>query len=64
MTDRPTIPNNLRWQDVRMMSFDDNSRLSILMRGETEPRLFDFNSVEDRDAALKRWISGNDGQRE
>jgi hypothetical protein len=51
------LPANLSWDSVRMLSFDE-LQVTILLRGENEPRVFRFQTREEMHARLELWFKG------
>lgn len=43
------------WKKVRMISFD-GPKISLMMEGETEPRVYPFKSYAEMETQLRRWF--------
>lgn len=51
------IPEDIRWQDVRMLSIEERA-VTILLKGEDAPKVYRFSTREEKEAVLEKWFAG------
>jgi hypothetical protein len=51
--DKP--PLKIQWEDIRMLSFDGFS-VTILMRGDRDPKTYSFQSREELEKQMDLWF--------
>ena len=52
-------PLKIQWEDIRMLSFDGFS-VTILMRGDQDPKTYRFQNREEMEMQMDVWF-GNKG---
>ena len=48
-------PLKIQWEDIRMLSFDGLS-VTILMRGESSPKTYSFQTQQEMEAQMDLWF--------